>query len=68
MKLTSIGMKTYANADALLNHALTTSQADTSLTKNSVSVNATSQLKDVMRMKSTTLISANVFVPHKNVK
>ena len=61
-------MKTYANADALLNHALTTSQADTSLTKNSVSVNATSQLKDVMRMKSTTLISANVFVPHKNVK
>lgn len=68
MRLTSIGMKTYANADALLNYALTTSQADTSLTQNSVSVNATSRLKDVRRMKSTTLISANVFAPHKNVK
>ena len=60
-------MKNYANASAPLNHALMTSQADTSLTKKSVSANATSRFKDVMRMKSTTLISASVFVPKKTV-
>ena len=60
-------MKNYANASAPLNHALMTSQADTYLTKKSVSANATNRFKDVMRMKSTTLISASVFVPKKTV-